>query len=193
MIAVTRAFDAPPADIGAAAAELRGADGGSIADAILEQDLWSPDRRVLTLLLDPVRVKSGLIPHETAGRALAAGRDVTLVLAGARLNWRVAPDGCSVPDPSRWLIAAPGAGARDPLVVMLPGPLDIHSRDLIAVADAARARPPGTARLRAGEIEWAFKPEAPWTRGAFRLITHPALESPCGDRVRAPFERHGAR
>ncbi|MEL7284878.1 MAG: hypothetical protein AAGJ68_10215, partial [Pseudomonadota bacterium] len=38
----------------------------------MRYELWSSDRRRLTLILDPGRVKTGLKAHETYGRALKA-------------------------------------------------------------------------------------------------------------------------
>lgn len=44
-------------------------------------ELWSPDRRRLTFLLDPGRVKTGLIADDTLGRAL---------IDGETYQWRIA-------------------------------------------------------------------------------------------------------
>src|SRR5262249_13439245 len=56
------------------------ADGMQIQQPFLEQELWSPDGKVLTVLLHPGRVKSGLIAHDERGPILSLGEDVTLAL-----------------------------------------------------------------------------------------------------------------
>src|SRR5262245_8015553 len=45
-------------------------DGRPLHEPFLDQELWSPDGRVLTLLLHPGRVKTGLIAHEQLGAIL---------------------------------------------------------------------------------------------------------------------------
>jgi hypothetical protein len=53
-----------------------------IQEPFLEQELWSPDGKLLTVLMHPGRVKSGLIAHDERGPILSPGEDVTLTLDG---------------------------------------------------------------------------------------------------------------
>lgn len=186
-IAVT--FAAPPrADVPPSIALTR-EDGHVIEAALLDQALWSPDRRTLSLLLDPARVKTGLIAHDAAGWALQPGERVMLQVAGRVVRrWTVAPGGCAVPDPGAWRIGTPRAGTAAPLTLAFPGPVDAQSRDLIAVADAAGRRVKGSARLADGERLWSFVPAVPWAPGRLRLVVHPRFESPCGDEIGEAFE-----
>src|SRR3954471_1748115 len=55
-------------------------DGSKIQEPFLEQELWSPDGRVLTVLMHPGRVKSGLRAREQMGPILSVGDDVSLAL-----------------------------------------------------------------------------------------------------------------
>ncbi|MEM6342092.1 MAG: hypothetical protein AAF729_13165, partial [Pseudomonadota bacterium] len=50
------------------------------------EDLWSPDRRRLTLLLDPGRVKTGLVANETLGRAFVPGQSYAFEVSGDALD-----------------------------------------------------------------------------------------------------------
>ena len=61
---------------------LRDSEGRVIDGVFLptRYDLWSPDRRRLTLLLDPGRVKTGLRAHKTRGRALIPGEMDSLLV-----------------------------------------------------------------------------------------------------------------
>jgi hypothetical protein len=64
-------FSAPMAE-GGAARHVRlesAATSLTLPDALLPLDpeLWDIDRRRLTVLLDPARIKRGLVPHEEAG------------------------------------------------------------------------------------------------------------------------------
>ena len=76
------------------------ADGSAVQEPFLPQELWSPDGKILTLLLHPGRVKTGLI----AGRAMGAHRTSG---GGGDPHPRRTPDqtvagraqGCQRPDP----------------------------------------------------------------------------------------------
>src|SRR3954453_24184322 len=54
------------------------ADGSKIQELFLEQELWSPDGTVLTILMHPGRIKSGLNARAQMGPILSAGDDVAL-------------------------------------------------------------------------------------------------------------------
>src|SRR5215831_11294585 len=54
------------------------ADGRKIEQPFLEQELWSPDGTVLTVMMHPGRVKSGLKARAQMGPILALGDDVSL-------------------------------------------------------------------------------------------------------------------
>lgn len=169
-------------------------DGSVIEQALMEQVLWSPDRRVATFLLDPGRVKTGLIAHDAAGWALKPGQDVTLRIAGRTVHtWRVVPGGCVVPDPAAWTIYPPKQGSSNPLTLVFPGPIDALSRDLIAVANASGDRVSGRTSLNNAERRWAFTPAAPWAAGTWQVVVHPRLESPCGDEPGEAFEHAAER
>lgn len=116
-----------------------------------DQELWSPDRQCLTLLLDPGRVKSGLAARETMGRALFPGRSYTLVVSGRALD----AAGCSLvtdthftftvteadietPDPAVWNMTTPRLGSRETLDVDLGSTHDHLSLDYrLQVVDEA--------------------------------------------------------
>jgi hypothetical protein len=165
--------------------------GGSIVDsAFLEQELWAPDGMVLTALLDPGRVKTGLIVHDLLGRALVAGRAVELLLDGVVIkSWRVGDEKRTAPDPNRWSVTAPRAGTSEPLRVLFESPIDALAVNLIAVAAEDGSRIVGSASLEGGELSWIFSPDQDWAGGSYKLMIHPRLEDPCGNEVGEPFEQ----
>lgn len=166
-----------------------GPDGTQIPAPFLEQELWSPDGKALTVLLHPGRVKSGLIAHDELGPILMAGEDVTLVLDGRPIKrWRVGQADTSGPDATAWALSAVRAGSRHPLVVTLDGPIDGRDADYLAVADSHGRRMEGQARLVEGERAWTFVPSKPWGAGAYKLVARGTLEDPCGNRLGSRFE-----
>src|SRR5215471_12789162 len=88
-------------------------DGTRIEEPFLDQELWSPDGTVLTVLLHPGRVKSGLVAHDERGPILSPGEDVTLALDGRPIKqWHVGPAVAVGPAISAWQISAVRVGSR---------------------------------------------------------------------------------
>ena len=177
--------------------KLRDAAGQEIADPFLDLPLPSADGRRVVLLLHPGRVKSGVGPNVALGRALHEGDVVTLEVDDPaigpplRKRWRVTAFDDRLPSPAQWLIAAPVAGTRDPLVVQLGLPISASAEGLIAVRGPAGSRLPGHTALGAGDTRWRFTPARPRQPGAHALVTHPDLESPAGNRTCGAFEGRG--
>jgi len=168
---------------------LLGPDGTQIPAPFLEQELWSPDGKALTVLMHPGRVKSGLIAHDELGPVLSAGEDVTLVLDGHPIKrWHVGQADTSGPDATAWALSAVRAGSRQPLVVTLDGPIDGRDADYLAVADPQGRRMAGQARLVDGERAWTFVPSKPWSAGTYKLVARGTLEDACGNRLGSRFE-----
>ena len=120
--------------------KLLGSDGREIEGAFLPLDyeFWDPAHTRFTAFLDPGRVKSGILPNKQMGRALDAGRTVTLVVSREwrdehglplkddyRRIFQVAAPAAKALDPASWRIGPPSAaGNRNALVVTFPRPLD---------------------------------------------------------------------
>jgi len=169
--------------------ELVRPDGKPLAQPFLEQELWSPNGRILTVLMHPGRVKTGLNAREVLGPVLVDGDDVTLTLDGRPIqHWRVGPADTSGPAVSGWRLSSVHAGSRQPLVVTLGEPIDGREADYIAIADPHGRRVSGEALLKDGERTWTFTPHARWNAGKYRLIARGTLEDPAGNRLGGRFE-----
>lgn len=165
-------------------------DATKIHKPFLEQELWSPDGKVLTLLMHPGRVKSGLIAREELGPILTIGDDVSLTLDGVPIKrWSVGPMDVLGPVTSAWRVSAVRAESLQPLVVTLDAPIDGQDAGSLAVADANGLRVAGRARLTVGESVWTFTPSKPWQAGAYQLVVRSTLEDPAGNRLGSRFER----
>jgi hypothetical protein len=174
-------------------------DGSKVEFPFLEldQELWDRDNRRFTILFDPGRIKRGLASLAEAGPALEAGRRYTLVIhrewldgRGApmaedyRKTFRVAPADRTPPDPAKWRVAAPRAGARDPLVIIFPKPMDYallqHEIEVKGVT--------GSVSVARNETEWRFTPGRPWSAGAYQIIVRTTLEDLAGNHILRPFD-----
>jgi hypothetical protein len=165
------------------------ADGREIPEPFLKQELWSPDGKVLTVLMHPGRVKTGLNAREQMGPILSVGDDVSLALDGLPIKrWSVGPTDESGPVTSAWTMSAVRAGSLQPLAVTLDGPIDGRDAGYLAIADAGGRRVAGQTRLTLGESVWMFTPDAPWQAGAYKLVVRGTLEDPAGNRQGSRFE-----
>jgi len=167
----------------------------------VEEELWDPGRRRLTLLFDMGRVKRGIRTHQEAGPPIAAGREYAILVdsawrdaRGARLargavhRFRAVRADHRGPDPSAWRVAAPGAGTRAPLDVTLDGALDHAMGARLIGVWRAGERVEGEARLADADRHWTFVPVTGWRPGAHELRVSAALEDPAGNSVSRAFE-----
>jgi hypothetical protein len=178
--------------------------GREVAGAFLEtsEELWDPERRRLTLLFDPGRVKRGVRTNLEEGAPLVAGRRYRLVIdaewrdgAGAALKSgyerafeATAADRTS-PDPDAWSVSAPSAGSRAPLRLRFGEPLDhALAQRMIAVHDANGRRVAGTVTLADDDHSWSFAPDEPWRAGQYALHVDAALEDVAGNSVARLFD-----
>lgn len=200
-------FSAPMSEgLAGAAIELRDAGtGGVLPGAILpmEPELWDPRRARLTLLLDPGRLKRGLMPHTEAGYPLTPGRSVALVVhrafldasgaplaGGAERRYWVGPAIRQRLEPRNWRIEAVQAGTRLPVRAIFDRPVDrALALRCLTVTDDAGKPVPGHSTLAAGERSWSFTPASTWTGSAYALVVAPELEDVAGNSVTRPFDR----
>ena len=179
--------------------------GETMVAALLptEHELWDSDRRRLTVLLDPARIKRGLVPHTQSGYPLAIGAPFRLVIdegfrdaggnplrMGAERRYEVGVDERGRVDPDAWAVTVPASQSREALVVVFDRPLDhgLLARCLHIVGPDGR-RIDGTQTIAAGERSWSFTPHDDWAPASHQLVVDPVLEDLAGNSVRRVFDR----
>ncbi|MEM9335423.1 MAG: hypothetical protein AAGA33_11280 [Pseudomonadota bacterium] len=191
--------------VGASDLMLLDADGEPVTNALLATtyELWSPDRRRLTVLLDPGRVKTGLYANDTLGRPLINGRRYTIQVpgdlsdsAGCLLgtttthSFTAGPTDKATPAPSTWQLKVPRAGSKDALQVDLGSPHDHLSMAYrIRVIDHNGALVAGRISLSDNEHVWQFMPRDDWSHSSYRISVDPRLEDLAGNRPGVRFDR----
>jgi hypothetical protein len=197
-------FSAPMREAAAAHVRLVDAEGAPLVGALLatEYELWDAERRRLTVLLDPARIKRGLAPHRELGYPLQEGATVSLVVdaefpdaAGRPLRasrartWTVVADERRHVMPSSWSLRPGRAGTREPLQVVFDRALD-HAlvTRCLEIVDATGAID-GAIEVRDGERSWTFVPATPWRAGPHRVVVDPVLEDLAGNSVQRVFDR----
>lgn len=169
----------------------------------MEPELWDRERRRLTLLLDPARIKRGLVPHEEAGYPLiqevpiivsfdtefrdAAGRPLR---AGAERRYEIGPPSRVRVDPANWRYYRPTAGSTEPLTVEFDRPLD-HAllEHSLWVNDAVGVALAGRGSVGPGERSWRFEPQSPWEESRHLVIVDARLEDLAGNSLIRVFDR----
>jgi hypothetical protein len=164
----------------------------------LDQELWDPENRRFTILIDPGRIKRGLASLDEAGPVLEEGHKYTLVVSadwpdgrGAALveeyrkTFQVTPADRRPPDPAEWSVSAPPAGTRDPLVLRFPKPLDYA---LLQHEIEISPRVAGSVTVGESETAWGFTPERPWAAGAYKIVIRTDLEDLAGNHILRAFD-----
>ncbi len=179
--------------------------GETLGDVFLppEPELWDSERKRLTMLLDPGRIKRGLVPNLEFGYPLVEGTTVRIavdpafrdaagqpLLAGAERSYSIGPALRARIDPTVWRLIAPAAGSRAPLLVEFDRPLD-HGllQHTLSVRDEADRKVGGVGEVGEGERSWRFTPDVPWQASAYQLVVEPRLEDVAGNSPARVFDR----
>lgn len=193
-------FTAPMSDGQSAHVRLVDGDGEPLAAALLpvEYELWDADRRRLTVLLDPARIKRGLAAHVDIGYPLRVGERFRLVvaadfldaqgnplLASAERAYLVGDDLRGRVDPADWQLTPPTADTTEPLTVTFDRPLD-HA--LLARCLTVKETT-GIGEIGRAGLSWRFTPDRPWRQGRHTLLVDSILEDIAGNSVTRVFDR----
>ena len=181
---------------------IRDAGGAAMGGMFVEidQELWDPSGRRLTVLFDPGRIKRGLVDNINEGPPLAVGGTYRLEIDA---TWRDAAGGLLVEpfskvitvaaplrapiDPSAWRLTPP-ASSTEPLTVDFDRPLDaalglgaitVRRDGAIVLCDA---------ELEHDETRAVFHPTMPWGPGRYSLHAEDILEDIAGNRIGRPFD-----
>jgi hypothetical protein len=204
-------FSAPMSE-GCAAGHIRLVDAArntAMAGALLPagRELWSADRRRLTVLLDPARIKRGLAAQRQAGYPLHRGEPFRVVVddgfrdargrplrRAAGRAYAVGADERRRVDPGTWTIRVPAEGTREPLEVEFGRPLDhgLLARCLHVTGSGGQPVA-GWPEPGPEERSWRLTPRRPWAPGAHQLVVDPVLEDLAGNSVSRVFDRDLAR
>ncbi len=168
----------------------------------LDEELWDPKGVRLTVLIDPGRIKSGLLPRGEVGAALEAGKSFRLVIDAAWPDDRGAPldesyvkefqvgaPDVESPTMSGWKLGVPSASTREAIVVSFSESLD-HAllNRVVWVIDSSGNELEGEIVIGQGELEWRFNPRDPWRAGVYQLCAENSLEDIAGNSLGRLFE-----
>ncbi len=184
--------------------QLLDGSGAPVDDAFLrlEEELWDADAKRLTLLFDPGRIKSGLVPQRELGAAITTGRDFELTIdpswpdaegtplvKGYRHRFTTSPPDHQSSDPNQWRLTLPRAGTRELLLVDLDEPLDAALLERLVTVRNAQGTLEGVPDVTRDGTRWEFEPDQAWQAGLHQLSIDVRLEDLAGNRIDRLFER----
>lgn len=173
----------------------------------LQPELWNPERTMLTLWLDPGRIKRDLQPNQRMGTPMQAGTRYKIAVSG---DWESAggirlsspsehtfvttqKDSLS-PVPSHWQFPIPQAGTRSPFTIQFKKPLDYSLlQEVFIIKDASGEAIQGKWQVSGAETQCTFEPRQSWKPGQYRLQIENRLEDLAGNNLTRPFDRDMTR
>lgn len=168
----------------------------------IAEELWDKSNTRLTLLLDPGRIKRGLVPREEDGPILVAGQayrfrvmsdwpdaEGTPLVGEVVKEFKVIGQDTTQPAPTEWKLTTPRAASKSPIVIDLLESLDhaIVTRG-IRVFDDKGLEVEGEVTLARQEREWRFTPAQAWIAGDYELRIDDTIEDLVGNNITRPFE-----
>lgn len=167
-------------------------------------ELWSTDRKRITLLVDPGRVKTGLKAHNQRGRAFRAGQTYALSIGGgwptldgrtleqARTKvFRASAAEMAPVDPDDWTLRGPKPGSRSALRVGFRKAVDhVSVGRFLSVRSPEGRQLRGRWHLERNEREASWTPLHPWPDSVADhvLVVGARFEDVAGNDVHAAFE-----
>lgn len=169
----------------------------------LQPELWNTESTMLTLWLDPGRIKRDLIPNKTMGNPLIKGETYTLLVSG---KWKskaglmmqqpylknlvVLNRDEQIPNVDHWRLIVPATGTASALLINFPEAMDYSLiQSTIQVLDNQEKIIQGQIQVLENEEEIAFKPWDAWVAGRYRLRVESRLEDLAGNNLSRPFDQ----
>jgi hypothetical protein len=167
----------------------------------LQPELWNNDRTMLTVWLDPGRIKRDLQPNKQMGTPLQPGLHYVLIVKdwqdteGGKLQkpWQKdfftgSRDSIS-PDIEKWAFPIPIKGTVEPLKINLGEPLDyMLLNNSIRLIDDIGSLVPGKLVTLDHETVLQFVPTRPWKAGRYILECESRLEDLAGNNLNRLFD-----
>jgi hypothetical protein len=168
----------------------------------LKPELWNAEGTVLTLWLDPGRIKRDLIPNQTLGSPLRAfekyilqisaswpGKNGLLLRQPFTKTFITTQRDDISPQPQRWNINIPASETNDPLEINFQEPLDYFlSKETFRIF-TLKKEVSGNIEMARNEMVLLFIPEGPWQKGKYSLEIESRLEDLAGNNLNRPFDR----
>jgi hypothetical protein len=168
----------------------------------LRPELWNQEGTVLTLWLDPGRIKRDLIPNKELGSPLVAGNHYTLHIEnswkskrGLQLKDAISKSFFTTkrddisPQSLQWEIVVPRSSTRDAMIVKFYESLDPYIlKETVSVENTEKKQVDGNIEILDEERILHFTPRGPWDKGVFTFTVETKLEDLSGNNLNRRFD-----
>lgn len=168
----------------------------------LYPELWNESKTVLTLWLDPGRIKRNLIRNHKLGAPLLSEQEYTLIVDSIWQDQNHQPLGRYYQKTFRtfssdrtrltmadWDVFSPKRATKDTLILKFNEPMDyLLLRHALRVYQNGQ-QIVGNISSQQEESEWLFVPKYPWAKGKYRIEIEGRLEDLAGNNLNRPFDR----
>ena len=169
----------------------------------LHPELWNPERTILTLWLDPGRIKRDLKPNRSLGAPLVNGRKYQLVISATwpdqegnvlgksyAKSFYASNRDSLCPRPDRWTLRLPISGGMDSLGIFFHEPIDYFLLlNSFRFLDASGKLIDGNITVGPTESSLFFAPIEKWKAGTYTIQIDSRLEDLAGNNLNRPFDR----
>ncbi|WP_421796005.1 Ig-like domain-containing protein [Haliscomenobacter sp.] len=169
----------------------------------LQPELWDTSSSVLTLWLDPGRIKRGLTLNRALGNPLKMNETYHLVISSAwkgqnglklaqtyRKTFVAGKRDDLAPDLKQWQLQVPVASTTAPLEIKTRETLDHYLlNESIGIVDQNNSLVKGKLSLDKRDQQVLFVPAKPWKAQRYRLQVDARLEDLAGNNLNRVFDR----
>ncbi|REG85650.1 hypothetical protein [Marinomonas pollencensis] len=163
-----------------------------------KQELWSADRKRLTLLMDPGRIKRGVETNLELGPALEAGKAYKIIvkagwptangnqtLAGFSHSYQINNALRTLPDVNKWKITPPKIGSLQPLRIQFDRLFDYQLlQSEISLFSSDGNEISGKISNDEEHQIWQFTPKKQWRNKHIVLSVNAKLEDVAGNNFK---------
>jgi hypothetical protein len=170
----------------------------------MESELWNRKHDLLTLWLDPGRIKTDLIPNRKLGLPILNGHIYSMHIDS---NWRsakgrqmkrsfskslvVTQGDYKKPTIKDWKLNIPNANSREALTLLFSEPMDaVLSVETISIYDNSQNLVTGSIIISEGEKEMSFTPRNKWKTGDYKIYIKSIFEDLAGNNLNRLFDEN---
>lgn len=170
------------------------------AFVLLNPELWDPEGRILTVWLDPGRVKRDLGPNRHAGQVLNEGSEYQLVLdaefqsaTGQALSKKAIKEFVVIgrdvikPNISHWKITTPITGGSKAMLLATNEPMDHSIIYMLKIMDSTENQVPGQITF-VDDQNFRFIPKSSWKPGSYTLQINARIEDLASNNLNRLFD-----
>ncbi len=168
----------------------------------LQPELWDTSGKVLTIWIDPGRIKRDLVLNKKLGNPLTQNSNYKLIVSN---TWKdtqgltlpkiytksfvVGAADHQIPDVSKWNLTLPKSRTTHPIVIDAKETLDhLLLAESLSILDFNNKEVAGTIMIRKDQI-LEFVPLKPWTGSKYVLQVNARLEDLAANNLNKVFDR----